>query len=81
MELHADYHTWNQYHTADIIRPEQVYAKQAIFPAHNVLRLRPVDHEENIKLRTQCELLHEIAKQYVPHTPHTYFLKSIPAAD
>lgn len=65
MEMHTDYHTWNQYDPADIIRPEQVYEKTAIFPAHNVLRLQPVDRAMKKKLREHCATLHDIAKQYV----------------
>lgn len=65
MEMHTDFHTWNQYDPADIIRPEQVYEKTAIFPAHNVLRLLPVDREMKKKLRQHCATLHDIAKQYV----------------
>lgn len=65
MELHTDYHTWNQNDDADIIRPEQVYENQAIFPSHNILKLKPTDVHANTKLREQCAVLHNVAIQYV----------------
>lgn len=64
MELHTDYHTWNQSDAADIIRPDQVYEKQAIFPSHNILKLKSIDVQANTKLREQCAVLHNIAIQY-----------------
>lgn len=65
MELHSDYHTWNQCDPADVCKPEQVYGAQAIFPAHNTLRLHPVNFEANSELQTHCADLHTIAEQYV----------------
>lgn len=65
MELHTDYHTWNQYDPADLCPQDQVYDTRAIFPAHNILRLHPVDQGSNLKLRIHCATLHDIATQYV----------------
>lgn len=61
MELHTDYHTWNQYNDEDILQPESIYAERAIFPLHNTLKLYPADYKANQILQKHCTELHRLA--------------------